>query len=550
MIRLCIVGVFSVLIAVFLVSGNDANAISSNIVISQVQLGDSASVKNEFVELYNNSSQDVEISNWCLYYVTTSLTASKMICFTPMDSASHLFLPSHAYLLAVSNELMTAVSPMFGDFSFSSTLSGVGGNVRLQDSAGAEIDKVSWGNQATDSNLVAASPNGSVLSRKNIDGVLVDSDKSSADFEIISPRLTYQFGLIYEVKDICSNLDGIQAGVPDGYLVDGDKCSLPASDVCLNIDGIQVAVPIGMRQVGGNCDILGLRISEILPNAVGGDSGSEFIELYNPTDVDVDLSQYILQIGPSFSHNYTFSAGAMISAGQYAVFYNDDIKFTLLNTAGSVRLVTSDGLLVFETKEYFDPPEGFAWAEIGGIWQYTNVLTPSNSNIIGTIKPESMEVGDIAPCAVGQERNPITGRCRKITNSVLVPCKDGQYRSEETNRCRSIISEVSSLAVCAEGQERNPKTNRCRSVATNADYSLEPCKEGQERNPETNRCRNVSKMISANYTPEKTVPVSSYFGWWALGGVGLVAIGYGVWEWRVEAGRLLKKIPSFIKRKK
>jgi hypothetical protein len=80
---------------------------------------------------------------------------------------------------------------------------------------------------------------------------------------------------------------------------------------------------------------------------------------------------------------------------------------------------------------------------------------------------------------------------------------------------------------------------------------LAPCKAGQERNPDTNRCRNVVSMPTAEYTPEQTTKgPNNYVLWWSLGGVGLVTIGYGIWEWRQELVKLFKKIISLLHRTK
>lgn len=531
---------------ILLLGGPNVGAISDNVVISQVQLGAIAAVEYEFVELYNNSPDDVEITNWCLYYINSGLTASKMVCFTPSDATSHLYIPGHSRMLAVSDELMTASTPMPGDVHFPYKLSGTSGYVRLQTGGGAEIDKVGWGVSTPTLDLAPKAAAGSVLQRKSVNSdVLQDSDVDSVDFEVALPRESYQIGFIYEVRDICANLDGVQSVLPVGYIVDGVNCVLPATDLCPNLEGLQAILPVGMRKDGAECVISQLVISEILPNASGSDTGGEFIEIYNPNNVEINLIDYVLSIGPNYSSSYQFPVNATIGPGQYAVFYNNDVNFTLLNTTGSVRLQTTANLVIFETPVYDSPSEGFSWALIDGTWQYTNLLTPGAINLRGDDLTEMSATGVLAPCDISQERNPATGRCRKIVSptSVLAPCKDGQYRSEETNRCRNILADVSSLAVCAEGQERNPKTNRCRSVATNADTTLEPCKDGQERNPETNRCRNISKMVAASYAPEKTEPISNYFGWWVLGGVGFVAIVYGLWEWRYEvikAGRKLK----------
>jgi hypothetical protein len=42
----------------------------------------------------------------------------------------------------------------------------------------------------------------------------------------------------------------------------------------------------------------------------------------------------------------------------------------------------------------------------------------------------------------------------------------------------------------------------------------------------------------------------TFIGWWALGGVGLLAAGYGAWEWRREMRTGLRKIASFFASRK
>jgi len=55
------------------------------------------------------------------------------------------------------------------------------------------------------------------------------------------------------VVDLCTNIDGDQATVPDGYTVDGTICSPPVVDVCSNIDGDQATVPDGYTSDDGEC---------------------------------------------------------------------------------------------------------------------------------------------------------------------------------------------------------------------------------------------------------------------------------------------------------
>jgi hypothetical protein len=74
----------------------------------------------------------------------------------------------------------------------------------------------------------------------------------------------------------------------------------------------------------------------------------------------------------------------------------------------------------------------------------------------------------LLPCGPGELRNAVTNRCRKIsvTTSSLAPCRTGYERNPETNRCRQVkAASSSSLVPCQTGYERNPDTNRCRKTA-------------------------------------------------------------------------------------
>jgi hypothetical protein len=573
-------------------------AVSDSLVISQVQLGDIISARNELVEIYNNSSEDVEVTNWCINYLSSGYTQKKLSCFIPGTSATHIYLPSHSAALAISNELSVLLPPIGSDLRFSSTLSNMGGYVRIVDNFGVEIDKVGWGMPNSENNLIVSPPVGEVLGRKVSadENVLRDTDVNYDDFEAVEPRSYYNYGSLYELQDICANIDGVQSELPEGYDVDNiGNCSLPPPeiDVCSNIVGLQSIIPNDMEvdnvgncvqhdecpnlsdaqmiipdemihDTGGNCvpKPLSLQITELLPNPSGDDNGEEFIELYNPNDKDVSLDNYVIFVGSDYKNSYNFPSGAHINPGQYAAFYDDDIKFTLVNTSSGVKLQSIDGSFVFEVPIYDNPKDNIAWALIDNKWQYTNRPTPGLSNLPSLIEETPVEAdtidadnNDLEPCAANQYRNPLTNRCKLIEAAgpslVLAPCKEGEERNPETNRCRKITSTVSTLAPCPEGQERNPLTNRCRSIATVLSANtLAPCKEGQERNPETNRCRKVtvaSTITKAKYAPESTAQSpSNYLIWWSLAGIGSLAVGYGVWEWRQELTRLGRKLLSLF----
>lgn len=531
-----IIFIFSCLFCVDIFSGA-VSAISSNLVFSQVQTRSltSDSAYEELIEIYNNSDNDVDISNWLLQYGTSGdLKPTKtLVTFNTISANSRLYLTKRSAMLLLSKSSI-ADYPKFGyDFSFSSGLADNQRWLSLVDESGNTVDLVEWSelvNSLTaEGGRAAIIPTSSYLIQRKLisPGILQDSDNNYDDFEIATARTVYGYGAIYEkadsLPDLCPNIDGVQSIVPDGYELDnGQNCVL---------------------------SLLPLKITEILPNPDGYDAENEFIEIYNPNDSAVDLKNYRLGIGYDDIKKYSLPDNLTIAANEYLAFYNRDIKFTLLNTTGSAQIWSEDGSLI-DNVNYSSPKSGESWALINNMWQYTNQITPSALNLSSVDINDDLEESNLVACAANQYRNPETGRCKLIASTTnLVPCKDGQYRSEETNRCRNIASDVTSLVPCAEGQERNPKTNRCRSVSAVLGTNLAPCKEGQERNPKTNRCRKIvsTKIPLADYAPEQTAESSNnYVLWWSLTGVVVVAIAYGVWEWRQEIGRLFRKIKKII----
>lgn len=540
------------------------HAASPNLVIYQVQAGglvvdvdDKTAATREYISIYNSSDADVDISNWCL----TNKANTAFACFNPAAVNESLHLPAHKFA-TVSSDNFANANNFIPDVNFittnktSGSIIASGDIISLIDPNGAAIDVISWTSTLSLSG-------GYVLQRQFTapqSEILVDTD-STADFQKVNGLEIPSSGVEeWVMPDVCLNVDGIQASIPIGFISDGrGECDPEIVDVCTNLAGVQADLPDGFRYDSDSVcalDLLPIKITEMLPNASGSDDGNEYIEFYNPNDIDVDLSNYIFYVGVDNSSFYSFPTGSRIKSGAYLVLYNKEVKFTLINTNGRVQLRSIDGFMVDESSAYTDPDEDMAWSLIDNTWQYTNQPTPNEANL-SSLDTENISIDTVSslqPCAANQYRSPETNRCRLIVaaNSVLAACKDGQYRSEETNRCRNIVSDISSQLPCAEGQERNPVTNRCRVVgAVLGASTLAACKASQERNPETNRCRNIVNMPIASYTPKQTeINSRNEYIWWSFVGVSLVAVIYGAWEWRYELLKMLRvvKLPLHFKK--
>ncbi len=565
-------------------------AISSDIVISQVQAGAASgtgAATQEFITLYNNSSSSVDITNWCL-----KSNSGEIGCFKPEVSNETIYLKPYSHALVVSASFLTThpeslVPAVSYDvvYPVKNATSGsvVGGNdaVRLVDSSGDEKDMVSWTSSLT---------GGQLLNRKTstVD-VLIDTDNPS-DFAKITILSIPESGVTYQrfVVDMCPSIEEVQESMPAGYGYDeAGNCELLTTDLCENIALIQLEYPEGMMAneqkvcevdiceniaglqavlpdmhfaEGKVCEELEQRsliITEVLANVTGSDIGREFIEFYNPNNEALSLSGYIVQIGKSYEKAFRLD-DIGLSAGlepySYLVVYDSQLNFTLLNTNSGVRVLAPAGNIVSDV-QYREPPDDQSWSLIDNSWVYTNQPTPANQN-----QPSYFEEAEVlavstgssvsTACLPGKYRHPITNRCRNIENDtvMLAACDNDEYRNPETNRCRKTATLASTLAACAEGYERNLETNRCRKeVATTT--TLTPCQAGYERNPETNRCRkSLLAATSANVGSEAVVKdtANNTLTNALILTAGVGAASYGLYEWRTEFFRVIRRLTQLI----
>lgn len=582
-----VVGLLTVASTLFMVQ--PSSAISSDIVISQVQAGASSgtgAATQEFITIYNNSPASVDITNWCLHS-----NSGEIGCLKPEASNETIYLKPQAYALVVSATFLIthpeSVLPVVSYdvvYPVKNANSGsiVGGSdmVRLVDGGGNEKDAISWSSTLS---------GGQLLSRKaSTPGVLIDTDEPS-DFTKTTTLTIPESGVTYLrlVVDICPTIDGLQETMPEGYgYDDAGNCDLLSSDLCGNIANIQLEYPEGMlADEQKTCmvdiceNIAGLQtalpashaaedkvcyelerrtlvITELLANVSGSDSGREFIELYNPNDEALSLSGYVLQIGKTFESEYQLSdlgPGAYLEPYSYLAIYDSQLGFTLLNTNSSIRVLAPAGNIVSEV-QYSEPADDQSWSFFDNSWAYTHLPTPGQQNQLSFVEEAEVltaTTGQVA-CTAGKYRHPITNRCRNIENDtvMLAACDNDEYRNPETNRCRKTATLASTLAACAEGYERNTETNRCRKEGTTT--TLAPCQTGYERNLETNRCRKA--LLVAASDPNGSGAVVQEAGNNVLTNAliitaGLSAAGYGLYEWRSEFFRGLRRLAQLASSK-
>ena len=300
----------------------------------------------------------------------------------------------------------------------------------------------------------------------------------------------------------------------------------------------------------------GLKLNEIASHV-----DEPFIELVNVSDKAIMTAG--CKLATSSNNSQEVLGDIELKPGELWAVKVSHTKLKLPKMKGKVYLLDESGAEI-DVTEYDNMPKGASWSLLDGEWAQTFAVTEGATNVFkeyadcqsGYMRNESGKcvkiptpptVSDVlAPCPAGQYRHPETRRCRRIEAAKTVtPCKEGYYRSEATGRCRSIASVAAkTLKPCPDGQFRNPATGRCKKIAA-ADDILKDCPEGFERSPTTRRCRKI-KTASIPVVGSATAGVQQVagatWGWWVFGGVSLLAVGYGAWQWRWELSQLIRRL--------
>jgi hypothetical protein len=472
--------------------------------------------KDEFIEIYNASTQPIDLADYNLeYFNTTSPPITQQPTQKPLFN---YLLDANAFLTLAKQPIQIANSKQ----SPFSSLSDSGGRLRLVTSEGIVVDEIAWTNTLAIASAVGIYP--SVVYQCNSSTVLCNANRSqsfsraqNSDGTFMVTNPTWQLAA---PSPISSEL--LAYPIPDPEPEAPTPDPLPTEDV---------------PQSSVTCE--GMTISELLPNPAGLDVGNEFIELYNSTTQPINLLGCSLQTSSS-TKKYNLP-DITVPAGMYTVFSDTVTGLVLPNSAGGTAWLLSPNDELSSVTYPGGIEDDASWALIDGNWQITYTPTAAAQNVTTPIKP----------CAAGQTRNPDTDRCQTpIVTAVatLVPCKVGQERNPDTGRCRSVGSTVSALATCKQGQERNPETNRCRAITS--DSNVAPCDEGQERNPDTNRCRKAatgsgSTLAAVTDVPSKTV---NHPKWWLAIFAIVLALGYAIFEWRKDIGFFITNLTTKIKR--
>ncbi len=370
----------------------------------------------EFIELHRTTDTSISLAGYALRYTNSSGTTTSLIDFSEGSS-----MAGESLLL----RLAKTSTPNQADATYMTTLAMSGGKVELVFN-NEVVDSVCWSGKG-DCYAAFKSSRPTTLLRDAENGIFTHVTDYQPNFDSSHPSL-----ILPEIPDDTSDYTDSSAAA---------KCGR-------------------------------IEFSEIL-SYYADNKSEQFIELFNPTDQDINL------VGCSLRYkNKTYPLSGVITANRYYTYRPDQStpSFSLTknpNTSNLIELLGSNtpvDALVYNHGQKKSTSYAKFYDQNGEeIWQSTYSPTPGEPNILQEFRS----------CPEGKVINVATGNCVKASSfkTVTTDCPEGKYRNPLTGRCKKIESEDGGPKPCAEGYERNPETNRCRKIKksnSGADYPLVP----------------------------------------------------------------------------
>ena len=385
-----------------------------NIVVNEIY-SEPATGEVEWIELYNKGTEEIELKDFTI----VDGTANKAL----LDSYS---IGANSYLLLENGK------------HFSFFLNNSGDTVILK-KTNTLIDRVSYGNWddgdktdnapcPTTGKSIARTPNG-VDSNIDLEDFIVQSNITPGAANPLPPSNQPPSAPILTAP--ANNLDVVKGKEIDfkwelSIDPDGDELSYDfyfgCSETLTNENLVEQAILENSYTLIPNkiCDMYYWRVdafdgnlvsqsetfsfnlvvptyskkiivNEIMFDPPEEDTKNEWIELYNASSEQVDLTGWVIQDLKGSVKKYVIN-NLIIAAKGYAVLYRKQTGIVLNNDEDGVRLIQPDGNILYESNLYQNGDEGWAWARTStGKWAWTTKITPKKANLI--VAPIPDEVG-------------------------------------------------------------------------------------------------------------------------------------------------------------
>lgn len=351
------------------------------ILISEI-VSDPLTGEKEWVEIYNAGLAKIDLSGWRL-------------------------VEGAGLITKLTGEILPGGYRAFDK----SNLNNSGDIIILKNPAGEIVDQVVYGDwndgNLSDNALAPTDPYS--LIRKNLS---VDTNVDSVDF-VITKIPTKGLANIYSpIVEESTAVETLTPVIEERSMSETESVSA-AMPKAIDVTE-EITTPVTFE-----ITVPKIRINEILPNPVGSDTGSEWIELYNDGNEAVNLAGWSLDDEEGGSAPFTIKEQVMIPAKGYAIFSNEQTKLILNNTADKVRLFDANKKLLDEIS-YSEVFEGQSYAYFPNGWRWTEALTPQSENSLSfKVASSSLKIISEAYAATSSAKKVVSKTDDKIITTTL-----------------------------------------------------------------------------------------------------------------------------------
>jgi hypothetical protein len=307
---------------------------SPTIVINEIAwMGTENSYNDEWIELYNNTSEDVDLDGWSL----------KANDGTPNITLTGRILAKGFFILERTDD--DTLPDILADQIYKGTLGNDGENLELLDNLGNSIDSI----DCSSGWFTGDNKTKQTMERK--DSKLLGSDLQNWQTS--------------ENPSGTAKAKNSKQGIVNGKQSTQEENSSPS----VQSEGTLVTYP---------SDIF---INEILPSPDGPDAENEWIEIFNQNNSGVDISNWEIEDKEGKTKTYTLPENTQIPAKGFLVLKRSDTKIILNNAGDEVLLSQPDGKTI-DKVSYENAPHNQSYSLINREWVWNNNLTPGFENTI------------------------------------------------------------------------------------------------------------------------------------------------------------------------
>lgn len=313
-----------------------------DVVINEIAwMGTNVSANDEWIELYNNSSNNINLEGWVL----KSEDGTPEIKLTGAIPANGFFL-----LERTDDETLPGIS---ADQIYKGALGNNGENLKLFDNSGNLVDQVNcssgWFSGDNETKQTMERKNSKI------------SDSGSQNWQ--------------------------SSQNPGGTPKTANSKPTPGNQGTeeLKNEGTKEKITEKPAETGSPLTYPGgVVFNEILPSPEGSDAEEEWIEIFNQNEFEVNLSGWKIKDTAGKITTYTFSKETKISSQGFLVLKRPETKITLNNDEDGLILSSPDGKIIDEVN-YKKAPQGQSYNRQNSDWLWSSNLTPGTSNIVSSL---------------------------------------------------------------------------------------------------------------------------------------------------------------------